>query len=115
MVSKCANPSCFATFHYLHEGKLFVLGEHSTGGAATFPAAPRVARCFWLCSQCSRTLAVIYDAHDGMRLIPVPAEARPRTSCEVFPCAPQATGRPDVSNQNAHIKEILRSRITALR
>ena len=113
MVSKCANPSCFATFHYLHEGKLFVVGEHSRGAAQTFP--PRVARCFWLCSQCSRTLAVIYDARDGMRLIPVPAEGRPRTSCEVFPCAPKGIRRPDISNPNAQITGTLRSRITALR
>lgn len=86
MVSRCANPGCYATFHYLHEGKLFVVGEHATGGPTTFSGAPHGVRCFWLCSQCSLTLAVIYDAHDGMRLIPAPA-ARPRTSCEVFPCA----------------------------
>jgi hypothetical protein len=23
MLAKCANPACSATFHYLHEGKLF--------------------------------------------------------------------------------------------
>ncbi len=115
MVSKCANPSCFATFHYLHDGTLFVVGEHATGGAATSSGAPHGVRCFWLCSQCSRTLAVIYDAHDGMRLIPVPAKARPRTSCEVFLCVPKGMPRPDVSNQNAQTTEILCSRITALR
>ena len=114
MVSKCANPGCFATFRYLHEGKLFVVGEHPTLGAATSPAALHGVRCFWLCSQCSRTLAVIYDAHDGMRLIPAPA-ARPRTSCEVFLRAPKVIPRPDVSKQSAPITEILRSRITALR
>ena len=111
MVSKCANPGCFATFHYLHEGKLFVVGEHPTSGAATCSGAPHGVRCFWLCSQCSRTLAVIYDAHDGMRLIPAPT-ARPRTS---FPCVPKGIPRPDASSQYAQITEILRSRITALR
>jgi hypothetical protein len=115
MVSKCANPGCFATFRYLHEGKLFVVGEHPTGGVRTFPAARHGVRCFWLCSQCSRTLAVIYDTHDGMRLIPVPAQARPRTSCEVFLRAPKGIRRPEVSSQSAPITEILRSRITALR
>jgi len=54
MVSKCANPNCFATFHYLHEGKLFVVDEHAAG---PLRAASHPPRCFWLCSQCSRSFA----------------------------------------------------------
>lgn len=82
MVSRCANPNCFATFHYLHEGRLFVLDEHA---GASLRLTSHALRCFWLCSQCAQTLAVAYDAQDGMRLIPVQPAARPRTSCEVFP------------------------------
>jgi hypothetical protein len=73
MVSKCANPNCFATFRYLHEGKVVVVDERAADGDGVFRAAPHRARCFWLCSQCSRTLAVVYDSERGMRLIPAPS------------------------------------------
>jgi hypothetical protein len=85
MVSKCANPNCFAIFHYLHEGKLFVVDEHAGDRAVSHRP-----RCFWLCSHCSRTLAVVFDAPGGMRLVPAPTVARPRTSCEVFSCGSQS-------------------------
>jgi len=96
MVSKCANPNCFATFHYLHEGKLFVVDEHAAG---PLRAAFHPPRCFWLCSQCSRSFAGVYDAQNGMRLIPARAAARPHTSCEVFPCGSHVINRPRVNNQ----------------
>ena len=96
MVSKCANPSCVATFHYLHEGKLFLLDEHTPG---PLRAVSHPSRCFWLCSHCARTLAVVYDAQDGMRLIPAPAAAQPRILCEVFPCGSHAIHRPAATNQ----------------
>ena len=83
MVSKCANPNCFATFRYLHEGKLFVMEEHESGALR---AASHPPRCFWLCAQCSRTLAVSFDVRGRTRLIPVPTATGPRSSCEVFPC-----------------------------
>ena len=96
MVSKCANPNCFATFHYLHEGKLFVVDEHAAGPLRAVPHCPH---CFWLCPQCSRHWAVVYDTQNGMRLIPTPALDRPRTSCEVFPFGLKALSRPSVTNQ----------------
>jgi hypothetical protein len=95
MVANCANPNCFATFHYLHEGKLFVVDEH----AATLRATSHPPRCFWLCSQCSRTLTVVYDAQDEIRLIPAPTAARRHTSCEVFPCGSHVIHRLAVTNQ----------------
>ena len=96
MVSKCANQNCFASFHYLHEGKLFVVDEHATG---FLRAVPHRSRCFWLCSQCSRTFTVVYNTQNGMRLIPAQSAARPHTSCEVFPCGSHAINRPRVNNQ----------------
>lgn len=68
MVSKCANPNCFATFHYLHEGKLFVVDEHAAG---PLRAAPHHPRCFWLCSHCAQTLTLTYGEHGGIRVVPV--------------------------------------------
>ncbi len=73
MVSKCANPGCLAIFHYLHDGKLFVVDEHASGGAGEFSAAPQRLRYFWLCSQCSQTLTVVGDGRSGGRVVPVHA------------------------------------------
>lgn len=112
MVSKCANPSCFASFHYLHEGKLFVVDEYAAG---PLRAAPHRVRCFWLCSQCSRKLALIYDAENGMRLIPAPAATGPRTSCEVFSSGSNTINIPVATNQGAQITDVVRSHISALR
>ena len=49
MVSKCANPGCTATFHYLRDGKVFQLQvdghvEH-----------------FWLCGECASSLTLLVD------------------------------------------------------
>ena len=71
MVSKCANPGCPAAFHYMHEGKLFVVDEHGGDGAGEFRAVPHRLRYFWLCSQCSQTLTVVYDGRGGGRVVPV--------------------------------------------
>jgi hypothetical protein len=60
--------NCFATFHYLHEGRLLIMDEREASPLRTTSRSPRF---FWLCSQCAQTLAVTYDAQDGMRLIAV--------------------------------------------
>ncbi len=75
MVSQCANPSCLAKFHYLHEGKLFVVDEHGSCGAGGFNAAPHRLRYFWLCAQCSQTLTVVGDERSGGKLVPIQAGA----------------------------------------
>jgi len=55
MISKCANPECPASFHYLHEGKLY--GFRREHGAAALPAGAQT-EWYWLCSRCARTLAL---------------------------------------------------------
>jgi len=53
MVSKCANPSCAASFRYMQEGKLFraeIEIENEAGRRR------RKTHCFWLCSTCSQTM-----------------------------------------------------------
>lgn len=64
MVTKCANPSCGASFQYLRGGKLFLVdlsrspervlqnGGHHKG---------RTAEYFWLCDRCCSDLTVIVD------------------------------------------------------
>lgn len=60
MVTKCANPSCNASFQYLRGGKLFLVD---------LPRVPsltgrkeRTAEYFWLCDQCCSELTVTVDA-----------------------------------------------------
>lgn len=75
MVSKCANPGCPATFHYLHDGKLFVVDEHTGDGASEFRAVPHRLRYFWLCPECSQTLTIVCDERGRGKLVPVHAGA----------------------------------------
>lgn len=65
MVTKCANPSCSASFRYLRGGKLFLVDLHrfhsasEPGGAA---ADKRAVEHFWLCDRCSLDLTVTVDS-----------------------------------------------------
>jgi hypothetical protein len=108
MVSKCANPNCFATFHYLHEGKLFVLDEHRSG-----PLRAVRPCCYWLCSDCSRTLAVVFDAHYGTRLVFSDAAPRPQSLYEAFTSGPNTKNGPAVTNEGMQTTDRLRHRISA--
>ncbi len=75
MVSECANPSCLAKFRYMHEGKLFVVDEHGSGGSGEFNAAPHRLRYVWLCSRCAQTLTVVGDGRSGGKVVPIQAGA----------------------------------------
>jgi hypothetical protein len=71
MVTKCANPSCGASFRYLRGGKLFLLDLHrSSSGAERGNAAvkKRAVEYFWLCDRCSSELTVTVDG-DGRAAI----------------------------------------------
>lgn len=65
MVTKCANPSCGASFQYLRGGKLFLLDlprpspQAQQGGGNGH--AGRIAEYFWLCDRCCLDLTVIVD------------------------------------------------------
>ena len=52
MVSKCANPSCRAEFHFLGEGQLFVRKVRE---------ARVTSEIFWLCPRCALLLGQIKD------------------------------------------------------
>ena len=58
MLSKCANPLCFARFHTLRRGKLF-RAELKTDSSS--PSQP-VSRTeyFWLCENCARVMKVVW-------------------------------------------------------
>jgi hypothetical protein len=58
MLSKCANPDCWARFHFLHEGRIFKI---ETGAVASDSARSLSRRIeyFWLCERCVQTLTVV--------------------------------------------------------
>ncbi len=66
MVSKCANPGCSATFHYLRDGKVFQLQVDS--GRPTEPQLlqptrpPAHVEHFWLCGLCASTMTLLVDS-----------------------------------------------------
>src|SRR5262245_40418140 len=66
LLSKCVNPECFATFRYLHEGKLFKL-ECSDPRLKTLKIKPASSEYFWLCSACVDHMTVVF--HDGQVIV----------------------------------------------
>lgn len=58
MVSKCANPACFARFRYLHEGRIFNIDMAATGHQQAH--IPKI-EYFWLCEECAETLKVVVE------------------------------------------------------
>jgi hypothetical protein len=60
MVTKCANPSCSASFQYLRGGKLFLLDLPRLSSQPGRNG--RTAEYFWLCDRCCSELTVTVDA-----------------------------------------------------
>jgi len=70
MVSKCANPSCSATFRYLREGTIFRVAAGPTAPEKdSLPGTPSHER-FWLCSKCSMKMTIISHAQ-GILVVPL--------------------------------------------
>lgn len=67
MLSKCANPDCPTTLHYLREGKVFKIEKE---GPVLVPGKKPVASVehFWLCGPCAEKSTLIYDGKNGVRL-----------------------------------------------
>ena len=55
MLSKCLNPTCSATFQYLHDGRVFHLEIPAPGDNGSF----RRREYFWLCGRCSQGFTVV--------------------------------------------------------
>jgi len=79
VLSKCANPSCSARFHYLHEGRIFKF-EISAPSSDKSHSQNRRLEYFWLCERCVQTLTVVLD-NGSVTTRPLPlevAEGAPR-------------------------------------
>ncbi len=74
MLSKCANPDCSASFHYLGEGKLYEIRYEAESVAdANLPrklAAGRSER-FWLCDSCATSMTLGVDSSRKIVLLPI--------------------------------------------
>jgi hypothetical protein len=67
MLSKCANPTCSATFRFLSEGKVFLVDSKAALARCRFQAELKCAgssciyEYFWLCSSCCRDMTIQID------------------------------------------------------
>lgn len=82
MVTKCANPSCSCPFHYLHEGRLFLLEVDPVFSAVDNPTFGdyKTAEYFWLCTSCSRLLTLCLNREGKVVIahLPEPTSGKPQ-------------------------------------
>ena len=71
MLSKCANPTCPATFRYLHEGRLYVIVPRESLAAHKLrcPSQSGHLECSRLCSSCSLYWTIQIDEESGTRVV----------------------------------------------
>jgi hypothetical protein len=79
MISKCANPACFAHFLYLHEGRVFRIVRSSSdvrelqlGVDPALKKHPQV-EFYWLCKACSQTMTIRSCKETGIIIQPLRA------------------------------------------
>ena len=77
MLSKCANPECSTTLHYLRDGKIFKIEVSSSESDKKQPylvsgskPSKRVEH-FWLCGPCSRWLTLRIEEERGVITEPI--------------------------------------------
>jgi hypothetical protein len=78
MLAKCANPSCFASFRNLQEGRLFRLeaDRELTPSANSNASSQSRVEYFWLCSRCSEFMALGLDQDGTVVTASLPDSAR---------------------------------------
>jgi len=74
MLDKCANPTCFATFRRLRDGRVFV-AEPEADHQSSASGRAYQRQYFWLCNSCCRTMTVIAEKGKRVQVVPLPATA----------------------------------------
>lgn len=74
MLSKCANPSCSATFRFLREGRILLVESPAAKGKLE-SLATRRREHFWLCDSCSKTLTMVSHS-SGAHVVPLEDESK---------------------------------------
>jgi len=67
MLSKCANPACFVSFRFLHEGRVFAVdprparlsSDTENEGWVKHRSGP--IEFYWLCSHCAHDLTLCIE------------------------------------------------------
>ncbi len=70
MLSKCANPSCSATFRYFHQGKLFRIEANGAAENAKSPKPSGRVEFYWLCDGCAREMTLHHDHRGHITVTP---------------------------------------------
>jgi hypothetical protein len=74
VLQKCANPTCYAQFRYLHQGKLFEVEiQYRNGPSDDAPdklgnGKGHVEWC-WLCDQCTARVSLRFDSGQGLVIV----------------------------------------------
>jgi len=76
MLSKCANPDCNTTLHYLREGKVFKIESEAEVTSSSVKPIRQVEH-FWLCGNCSASLTLTYAKDVGVQVIRKPVALTP--------------------------------------
>ncbi len=70
MVTKCANPACGKSFHYLRGGKLFLVDlRHSPPPLQRATNSSEAVEYFWLCEKCAAELTIAIDNNGNMKTV----------------------------------------------
>jgi len=77
MVTKCANHECANEFHYLRNGRLFIVEVDDRSHWLALGAQPAGERKkphriehYWLCDECAPRLTLVIDRERGVVAIP---------------------------------------------
>ncbi len=90
VISKCANPECFATFRYLHEGKLFEFEVRLFDELFVDPSSAshnekpsREIERFWLCDSCASTMTIVGEPNThSIVIVPLQDDVRRRCTAK---------------------------------
>ena len=80
MLTKCFNPSCSASFRFLHSGRLFHFEKRLPFTTKT--ASARMSSSgefFWLCEKCAAELTLVQDPKRGVRTVPLVPQTLPQS------------------------------------
>lgn len=73
MVSKCANPTCAASFRYFHNGQLFRLETPAASDQIDDNGMKKSVRrleFYWLCDDCARKMTLAFERGVGVSIRP---------------------------------------------
>ena len=78
MVAKCANPNCTNEFHYLRNGRLFIVEVDENSRLTALGPQPvgdrkkahRIEH-YWLCDECAPSLTLAIDRQQGVVAVPI--------------------------------------------